>query len=83
MKLDRMHPEDVKAELRKRFGTIARFVAIHDLPETGVSDLLRGRTSQRVQDAVESALRGSDDSIELDSSTGRRRGKRSGRKVAA
>jgi hypothetical protein len=56
MLLEQMHPEDVKAVIRKRYGTISRFVAAHDLPRTGVSDLFRGRTSQRVSDAVESVL---------------------------
>lgn len=68
MLLDRMHPEDVKAAIRKRFGTIARFIEVHDLPETGVSDLFRGRTSKRVRDAVEEVLRQQSQSIELDSS---------------
>lgn len=57
MILDRMHPEDVKAAIRKRFGTIARFIEERDLPETGVSDMLRGRTSRRVREAVEEVLK--------------------------
>jgi hypothetical protein len=68
MMLDRMHPEDVKAALRKRFGTVARFIEERQLPATGVSDLLRGRTSQRVRDAVEEVLREQAESIDLDSS---------------
>ena len=67
MSLDHMHPEDVKAGLRKRFGTIGEFIKAHDLPATGVSDFLRGRTSKRVREAIENALSGSQ-SIELDSS---------------
>lgn len=66
MLLDRMHPEDVKAVLRKRFGTVSRFIAEHDLPETGVSDLFRGRTSRRVRDAVEVVLQEDAQSIKLD-----------------
>lgn len=65
MILDRMHPEDVKAAIRKRFGTIARFVEEHDLPDTGVSDMFRGRTSKRVREAVEKVLR-EHPSIKLD-----------------
>lgn len=66
--LDRMHPEDVKAAIRKRFGTVAAFIQERELPATGVSDLFRGRTSQRVKDAVEEVLREQAESIELDSS---------------
>ena len=68
MILDRTHPEDVKAVIRKRFGTVARFIAERDLPTTSVSDLFRGRVSQRVRDAVEEVLRENEESIELDSS---------------
>ncbi len=67
MLLDRMHPEDVKAAIRKRFGTVSRFIEERDLPATGVSDLFRGRTSQRVRDAVEAILIEQEESIELDS----------------
>lgn len=56
MLLDQMHPEDVKAVIRKRYGTVAHFVEVFDLPRTGVSDLFRGRTSDRVSKAVESVL---------------------------
>ena len=56
MLLDRMHPEDVKAAIRKRYGTVARFVSEHNLPTSGVSDLFRGRTSARVANAVEKVL---------------------------
>lgn len=68
MLLDRMHPEDVKAAIRKRFGTVARFIEAHDLPLTGVSDLFRGRTSKRVRDAVEAVLKEQEESIDLDCS---------------
>lgn len=67
MILDRMHPEDVKAVIRKRFGTVACFIQANDLPSTGVSDLFRGRTSKRVRDAVEQVLREHSESMELDS----------------
>lgn len=68
MLLDQMHPEDVKAAIRKRFGSIAHFVEVRDLPETGVSDLFRGRTSKRVREAVEEVLREAQ-SINLDVSS--------------
>lgn len=69
MLVDQMHPEDVKAALRKRFGSVANFVAVRQLPTTGVSDLFRGRTSQRVRDAVEEVLREQAGSIIMDSSS--------------
>jgi hypothetical protein len=76
MLLDRMHPEDVKATLRKRFGSVSKFVEAHGLPETGVSDLFRGRTSRRVREAVEGVLQQEAESMDLDSSPVRRRAHR-------
>jgi len=67
MLLDLMHPEDVKAAIRKQFGTISRFIEERELPATGVSDLFRGRTSRRVREAVEDVLKGQS-STNLDSS---------------
>lgn len=69
MMLDLMHPEDVKAAIRKQYGTISRFIEERDLPATGVSDLLRGRTSRRVREAVEDVLKGQS-STNLDCSDG-------------
>lgn len=68
MLLDQTHPEDVKAAIRKRFGTISSFIREKGLPPTGVSDLFRGRSSQRVRDAVEDVLKEQAESIELDDS---------------
>lgn len=76
MSLDRMHREDIKAAIRKRFGSVSRFIKEHDLPETGVSDLFRGRTSRRVREAVEGVLQQEAESIDLDSSRNRRRAHR-------
>lgn len=73
MMIKAMHPEDIKAELRKRYGSVGRFVSVHGLPKTGVSDLFRGRTSKRVSDAIERALsgaRGVNESTSLDGSKG-------------
>lgn len=56
MTFDQMHPEDVKAEIRKKYGSIKAFVQAKGLPQTSVSDLFRGRTSARVKDAVEEVL---------------------------
>ena len=51
-----MHPEDIKAALRKRFGSVFAFEDAHDLPRKSVSDFLRGRANQRVKDAIAKAL---------------------------
>jgi lambda repressor-like predicted transcriptional regulator len=56
MELATMHPEDVKAGLRRRFGTIRNFERMLQLPKNSVSDLLRGKMSARVANAVEHAL---------------------------
>lgn len=40
-----MHPENVKAEIRKRFGTIENFALSRDIKPMLVFDLLRGRSS--------------------------------------
>jgi hypothetical protein len=56
MSVDLMHHEDVKAELRKRFGAVATFEAEYGLPKKSVHDVLRGRHSKRVSDAIEKAL---------------------------
>lgn len=71
MFLDEMHPEDVKAAIRKRFGTVARFSKERGLPDQGVIDLLRGKPSQRVRDAVENLLQelaGETQSMKVDDS---------------
>ena len=80
MLLDRMHPEDVKAAIRKRYGTVARFVSVHNLPTSGVSDLFRGRTSARVANAVEKVLVEDAESKHSDSN---RRSTATGKGVAA
>ncbi|RJF91147.1 hypothetical protein D3876_13525 [Sphingomonas cavernae] len=51
-----MHPEDVKAEIRKRFRTVASFERSFNLPGKSVTDLLRGYKSQRVSDAIQSVI---------------------------
>lgn len=67
MILDTMHPEDVKAAIRKKYGSVQEFVRIHDLPVTGVSDIFRGRTSEPVRKAIEKFLSEQDsESILLD-----------------
>lgn len=63
-----MHPEDVKAAIRKKFGTIGEFHRVYDLPATGLQDVLRGRQSQRIIDAVDEVLAEARESKKLDSS---------------
>lgn len=50
------HPEDVKAAIRKRFGSLTKFEERHRLPRQSVADLLRGRTSARVAAVVNAVL---------------------------
>ena len=50
------HPEDIKAAIRKRYGSVKAFVDAQGLPPTSVSDLFRGRVSRRVTEAVEEVL---------------------------
>jgi lambda repressor-like predicted transcriptional regulator len=54
--LTELHPEDVKAALKKRFRSVAAFERSQGLPEKSVNDVLRGRASARVAAAIESAL---------------------------
>lgn len=56
MKIEDLHPEDIRAAIRKKFGTIKSFEREYDLPASGVQDILRGRTSARVRAAIESVL---------------------------
>lgn len=73
MVLETMHSEDVKAVIRREYGSIRAFVEQHQLPKTGVSDMFRGRTSARVRTAVEKAL---SESTKLDTSKAPRRAQR-------
>lgn len=56
MTIDSMHREDVKAALRKSYGSIFAFERAQQLPRKSVSDVLRGRPNQRVTSAIEDAL---------------------------
>ncbi len=64
MQFAAMHKEDVKAALRKRYPSINEFERAHDLPRHSVSDLLRGKMSRRVAEAVENEIT-RDSSVEL------------------
>lgn len=50
------HPEDIKAAIRKRHGSLRAFHEAKGLPKRAVSDMLRGRPSRRVTEAVEQVL---------------------------
>ncbi len=56
MSASEMHSEEIKAELRKRFGTVFAFEDAANLPRKSVSDFLRGRSSRRVRDAILAAI---------------------------
>lgn len=51
-----MHREDIKAELRKRYGSLQAFSERVGLPDGLVSDALRGRRSSRAEAAIAAAL---------------------------
>nr|WP_299914040.1 hypothetical protein [Sphingomonas bacterium] len=57
MLLDGMHKEDVKAVLRKKFGSLAAFERAESLAAQSVSEIFRGRPSRRTRDAIEKVLR--------------------------
>lgn len=54
--LQRLHPEDVKATIRKRFGSLAAFERAKKLPSQSVGDVLRGKTRGKVRAAIERML---------------------------
>lgn len=51
-----MHREEIKCELRKRYGSLAAFSERVGLPRGLVSDALRGRSSSRAEAAIAAAL---------------------------
>lgn len=50
------HPEDIKAAIRKRFGSIAEFERTHSLGIRSVKDVLRGRSRPRTAKAIATAI---------------------------
>lgn len=42
------HPEDVKADIRKRYGSVKAFERHYNLPPLSVRDVLRGKKRARV-----------------------------------
>jgi lambda repressor-like predicted transcriptional regulator len=51
-----LHPENIKAELRKRFGTVKAFEELKELPVDSVRDVLRGRSARRTAEAIAECL---------------------------
>lgn len=57
MFLARMHREDVKAIIRRRFGSLAAFERAKGLSKQSVSEVFRGRPSGRTTSAIERVLK--------------------------
>lgn len=57
MKLSEIDPHDLKAEIRKRFTSLAAFERTFDLPRKSVTDFCRRRPSSRVEKAILSVIR--------------------------
>jgi lambda repressor-like predicted transcriptional regulator len=51
-----MHKEDVKASLRKQFGSLTRFELVSNLPVGSTKDVLRGRAVAQTERAIAAAL---------------------------
>lgn len=51
-----MHKEDIKAELRKKHGTIRQFEIETGLPKGSVHEVLRNRRWSRIEKAIEAAI---------------------------
>ena len=54
--IDEVHPEDIKAAIRKRYRSVRRFEVAEKLARNGVADMLRGRKSRRTEVAVRRVL---------------------------
>ena len=54
--LGSMHKEDIKAALRKKFGTIAAFEKARGLPKKSVHDVLRRRPRGWVEAVIAAEL---------------------------
>jgi lambda repressor-like predicted transcriptional regulator len=52
-----LHKEDIKAGLRKRFGSLVKFEKTTGRPHGSVKDVLRGRASAETEEAIAAALK--------------------------
>lgn len=50
------HPEDIKASLRKRFGSVTAFERARQLPARSVKDVLRGKSRPRIAREIAAAV---------------------------
>lgn len=50
------HPEDIKAAIRKQFGSLRAFEEAKELPSQSARDVLRGRAVRRTAIAISEAL---------------------------
>jgi lambda repressor-like predicted transcriptional regulator len=51
-----MHKEDIKAALRKKFGSLRRFELMSNIPIDSTKDVLRGRAIAQTEKAIATAL---------------------------
>lgn len=56
MLIDEYHPEDIKAAIRKRFGSLLAFERARGLKRQSVTEILRGRRSARTEREVRRVL---------------------------
>jgi hypothetical protein len=56
MRYDDLHHQDVRAAVRKRYGSIVAFEQAKGLPKGSVHDLLRGRGGVRAKAEIEHLL---------------------------
>lgn len=56
MTFNDLHHQDVRAAIRKRYGSIASFEQLKGIRKGGVHDLLRGHGGPRAKEEVEKLL---------------------------
>lgn len=54
--IDEVHPEDIKAAIRKRYRSLRRFEAAENLAHNSIADIFRGRKSARTERAIRRVL---------------------------
>lgn len=73
MALADMHPEDIKAALRKQYGTLRRFEEAHGLSRGAAHEVLRKRRWAKVERAIEGVIFGPSAQSEKADSKAKRR----------
>lgn len=56
MRIKMLHPEEIRAKLRMKFGTLGEFERARKLPARSVTDVLRGRSVKRTEKAIAKEL---------------------------